>query len=264
MPEKKKPAARVSQTGPGDDLFGDLGGMPAAHRQLALAAFASSIIGLDSMASEVCRQVIAEQPYAALAWGMLLTLDPQNLPSGEAPASVAMYRRAFLNGGDSPAERTAALDVIEQLMRREPGNDYLRYRFAHACEEAGQFDRAIDMHLSLWERDGRYKAEAGNDAAYLIAEHQPEKLEQAASIIREVLEQSRNAASQPALFDTAGWIDHKRGAHDQALQKINSALLDLNRRPEVHRHVAAVYAALGNNSWRKYHLDQARVLEEKN
>lgn len=231
--------------------------MREAHRQLALALLAARL-DLTHMTQRICQQVIDAHPNAALAWGLFASVSDAAPVGSSTPKGLALYRQAISASQKQPDGAVQAVEIVEMLLQREPKNDAIRYLLAQMCEKSDRFDRAIELHLDLWNHLGPFKNQAGNDAAYLIAEHQPDRLDQAALIVQQILNEGE--FNRAYLLDTAGWIEHLQSKHEQALLHLNEALLDLKHMPDVHRHVAAGYQALGNRSWAGYHADQARLM----
>jgi Flp pilus assembly protein TadD len=59
------------------------------------------------------------------------------------------------------------------------------------------------------------------------------------------------------MLDTLGWVAYLRGRYAQALPPLRRAIEQRPTRTSVHHHLGAVYHALGQFGWARYHLEQA-------
>jgi tetratricopeptide (TPR) repeat protein len=133
----------------------------------------------------------------------------------------------------------------------------VRFTLAQALQKAGKVDEAIEQ-LRLLATDGPYRTASANDLAYLLAEHHPEKLDEAYALASEASKQRPEFAP---LQDTLGWIEHQRKNDVAAVKLLSEAVTRLRDVPEVHLHLGVVYKALGQEAWAGYHLDKAAESE---
>jgi cellulose synthase operon protein C len=143
---------------------------------------------------------------------------------------------------------------IQTLLEREPDNVHLMFYRTQWLQAANQPDAAIAALSELAKRESVYRIPAINDLAYLLAEHQPDRMDEAYRMATEAYEK---APRFHELADTVGWIAHLRGDDQKALRFLNQALATLGTRAEVHYHTGVVYAKLGNPAWSSYHLTEA-------
>lgn len=232
----------------------------AAYRKLAHAQFAWSA-DAPELAVAIVREVVKDRPKVAAAWALLALWSPDSvkdspvMPQGVAQMMQAMRDRAAGNPLDAAKQYKAILET-------EKNNDFVQFELAKAFEHTEEFDRAIEIHERLWLSGGPMKFSSGNDVAYLIAEHQPQRMDEAAAIARAVLEQTNPGPGQAPLLDTVGWIELKLGNKDAALKHLNEAVITLGGIPDVHLHVAEAYSAVGERQWAQYHRDQGRRMQE--
>ncbi len=151
-----------------------------------------------------------------------------------------------------------AATALRRIAESEPTNIHIRYRMATDLQSAGRFDEAIAVLEQIIKSTGPWQIPAKNDLAYLLAEH-TDQLERAYHLARQAYEA---APQSPELRDTLGWIEYRRDDPQTAYHHLSRAIAVLTQieaiRSPVHYHMGAVYKALGNARWAKYHLEQAR------
>jgi len=234
--------------------------MAEAARTCICAALCNTL-GMTRLANEFTRQALEKMPSFAVAQAMLIDglyqlgepIDPVLDMVRKNPGSeIATYVNGIDEALMGHPENTVS--SFEKLVSKEPGNFYLSYRLAEYYHRAKQFDKAITRLESISAKEGPFQMVASNDLAYLLAERVPARMDEAADLSKRSLEAT---PANPAVLDTAGWIEHLRGHEDQALNMLNRAVLGLRNRPEVHYHIALVYKALENPQWAHYHLEAA-------
>lgn len=235
--------------------------MMNAFRNLIVAT-AALRAGLPNLCENICGALVLQSPGLTPAYSLLAdslmaqdrdidqvkTLVLKNLPN----TSVALYASA--NSLYRQGNYTDAIAKLKTLLEREPTNIHATYELTTYQQKAGQIDDAILGLEKIWNGKTVYRIPAGNDLAYLIAEHKPDRLTEAGVIARQCLDaQPQNSP----LLDTVAWIEHKQGKDKEALAHIAQISKTLSSLPEIHFHQAEIYAALGNENWAKYHYEAA-------
>ncbi len=222
--------------------------------------------GLPRLGEELSQQVVQRDGSLAPALGVLAgALIVQGKPVAEVhqiarqklPGSMIF---AYLNLREHQLTRDfdAAVTVGRQLLQREPGNDHITYAMSQIEREKGLIQECIDRLDAIWSVPGPYQGAAGNDLAYMLAEHAPDRLGESYLIAGKVL---RVAPDSPALLDTMGWIELKKGNPQVAQNYFNRAVVGLPQHPEVHYHLALAYEQTGNRDWALMHLRRAKAGE---
>ncbi|NJL32033.1 MAG: tetratricopeptide repeat protein [Phycisphaerales bacterium] len=148
----------------------------------------------------------------------------------------------------------AAVPTLEKLLEREPENQHIRYTLAQTYTMAGKFDQAITILDKLHAIPGPHAGAVANDLAYLLAEHRPDRMDEAYNLAKGAVEKYGN---NPAILDTLGWVLHLRGKSQESLQPLGRAVAALPNVADVHYHIGSVYQKLGNTDWARYHLEEA-------
>ena len=219
-------------------------------------------VGLPQMAKEQAERVVGDMPAMLPAYGFLVQaqldlLEPIDGTLGLVHRNVPNSALgAYLAARASTKEKKweDAIKGYAELLEREPGNVHAEYHLTHALHRSGDFDGAMASLKKIVIGNGPYRALAGNDLAYLLAEHQPDGLEEAYAVAKQALAID---SGNPAIFDTIGWIEHKRGRNEIARTLLTRGVMGLGDMGDVHYHLGVVYQALGNVQWGKYHLVQA-------
>ncbi len=236
--------------------------MAKACKLLGLAQVAHEYCRLPHLAEELCKQAIQLQPGLSVAY----SLYTQALVALEKPTdnAFAQVRRAIPNSVLalflSARDKSQALDFegsaqdLQKLLEREPGNYHAHYNLTQVMQKAGQTDQAIASLQEFVKIDSPFQIAASNDLAYLLAENRPDSMDQAYQLASQSFEK---APTMTPLLDTIGWIEHLRGDNAKALAHLSRAIVGLSGIHEVHYHLGAVYLALDNPAWARYHLQEA-------
>lgn len=175
-------------------------------------------------------------------------LSAGQIPEGEAElrklvADQPGYEQGWLGlyslltaRGDGDGART----TLEQALAAVPQGNMLLWSKAGELERAQDFDGAIDIYESMYERDSNSPVVA-NNLASLLSSHRndAESLERAYVVARRL-----RGTQVPAFQDTYGWIAYQRGNYDEALAHLEPAARMLPNDPTVQYHLAMTYAAL--------------------
>jgi len=176
--------------------------------------------GKGDDAEQIYRDLLAEDAKSERVWIALFELS---LRKGDAAAATA---------------------VLDGAIAALPESALLNLRRAAILEQDGDIDGAIAIYDALYARDSNTPLLANNLASLLVSHR-----EDAASLARAELIARRLRGTQiPAFQDTYGWIAHRLGNHDEALRYLEPAAAALTTDAAVQYHLAATYAALGENA----------------
>lgn len=232
-----------------------------AARQLclSLAALQSGLPGLASHSAEV---VANKQPGLVIAYGLIAQgLDAQRKPMVPAvtqlrralPQSLlARYLAARADLIDGRA--TDAIPVLEELAAKQPGHVATLFDLSKAYEQADRTEDVVRILRQIIQTDSPQRIAAMNDLAYKLVKLNPQNIEEGSKLAQAAIAATPNS---PAVLDTLAYIEHLRGNDKQALDLLVRATPALKDRPELHYHLGLVYRKLGNQTWARYHLEEA-------
>jgi tetratricopeptide (TPR) repeat protein len=251
-----------------DDLLASLSGVTpdqdavaSAGRDLAVATVA--LEGrMPGLAEALCASAVDKAPGFLPAYALLAAASVQ---TGKGVAGTLQQVRSVAPASSLTLMLTAmsltlsgdhdgAIAALRELVSRHADNPHLSYQLAQEFNAAGQSAEAIEALRPIASGEGPYQLAAANDLAYLLARQGGDKLDEAVRLARGVL---RALPTSPAVLDTAGWVEHRRGRDEAALRLLSKAIPALSDVPEAHYHIGAVYHALGRDRWARYHLKQA-------
>ena len=174
--------------------------------------------------------------------------------TGDAERAEATYREllktqdnrseiwiALFRLYDSQGRTEVARDAIEQALADAPEDPTLQWIYAGIAEKAGEFDKAIGIYQSMYDRDSNNQIIA-NNLASLLADHRSDEdsLAKAFTIAKRL-----RGSDVPPFQDTYGWIAHLRGQSNEALSSLEPAAAGLPDDPMVQYHLAQVYLESG-------------------
>ena len=138
--------------------------------------------------------------------------------------------------GDTEAAQQALNEGLAVL----PEAPNLLWAKASDLERDGDFEGAIAVYESLYERNSRSPVIA-NNLASLISTYRDdaESLERAYAVARRL-----RGTEVPAFQDTYGWIAYRRGEYEDALEHLEPAAAALGQDALVQYHLGMTYAAL--------------------
>ncbi len=237
--------------------------MRNAFRQLAAARVASEA-RLAKMTADICQGVTNVVPsltpayslWAEALMGMNEPLEPlrARIASSLPNSTLALYFRS--QGANASRDYATAADAAGKIVAIEPDNQLLRYFHSQMLAAAGNYEEAIKELQLLYGQGGPLQLGVANDLGYLMAEHQPGKLDEAYAVAQTAWKMSER---MPALLDTMGWIEYRRGNTKEALAHLGKTIPYLANVPEVHYHIGLVYRDTGNVQWARYHLQRASM-----
>lgn len=166
-----------------------------------------------------------------------------------------LYRLQRLQRKDDAATRT-----LQDGLTQDPDNRDLLWLQATEFEVAGNIEGAIEIFERLYERDSSDLVIA-NNLASLIASYKtdPQSLERAWRVARRLRD-----TEIPALQDTYGWINFRRGDVEEALPYLEAAASALTSDPIVQFHLGQAYAALDQREAAMAQYQQTLSLAEDN
>ena len=131
---------------------------------------------------------------------------------------------------------------------------------AEILERDRDFDGAIAIYEDLYERNSDNIVIA-NNLASLISAHRDteESLTRAYTVARRL-----RGIEVPALQDTYGWIEYRRGNYEEALAHLEPAAEGLPNDPLVQYHLARTYLALEKTEDAKRTLERAVQIAGEN
>ena len=168
---------------------------------------------------------------AATIYRTLLTEDAKS-----ERVWTALFELSLRKGDAAGAEA-----VLTEAIAVLPDSAALNLRRAGALERRGDIDGAIAIYETLYARDSNTPLLANNLASLLVSHR-----DDAASLARaELIARRLRGTPVPAFQDTYGWIAYRLGNHDEALRYLKPAAIALPSDTSVQYHLAAAYAALG-------------------
>ena len=269
LPERAARAAALA-----DALCADI--PPAARAETAAALVAAASVvprgtpGVEGLALAWLERAQALDPAdlsATAAWLGIVLADriPAPDPAGfrEAVESVAppapvfrysipAWEASVLAGGEDAAAATNLLARARAAWEAEmPGEPVppgwhatLSVAF-DAIGDAAASRRALERGIDESGRDPTLL----NNLAYLLAER-GEELPRALDLVDEAL---AARPLEPAYLDTLGWILHRRGQHEDAIEAFHKALAGMKKPDEeIAAHVALAFEALGRKEEAAY------------
>jgi tetratricopeptide (TPR) repeat protein len=269
LPERAARAAALANA-----LCADVPPSARAETAAALVAAASVVPrgtpGVEGLALDWLERAQALDPAdlsATGAWLGIVLADalPAPDPAGfrEAVESVAppapvfrysipAWEAAMLADGEDAAAATNLLAraraAWEEARPGEPVPPGWHATLSVAFDSLGDADasrRALERGIGESGRDPTLL----NNLAYLLAER-GEELGRALDLVDEAL---AARPLEPAYLDTLGWILHRRGQHEDAIDAYHKALAGMKRPDEeIAAHVALAFEALGRREEADY------------
>ena len=226
-----------------------------------VGAFIALSSGLPQVGSALTESVIKEMPSLAPAHALYVkTLSMSSEPIDRAydairqiPNSLlSLYLKAHDQAQNGDFAESAS--TLKTVVDKASYNTMVQYELTQRYQQAGEIDQAINLLTAIVSEGGPYAAASRNDLAYLLAENQPHRIDEAYQFVQEAI--AAAPRSQP-LLDTLGWVEHLRGNDAEALRHLSKAVVGLSGLPEVHYHLGVVYKGLGQDAWARYHLKEA-------
>ena len=183
----------------------------------------ASVLGIDGQieqAAGILRALAAEYPRNERVWVTLYNL----------------YR--------SRGDLETATGILQEGQAALPDSAALKWALAGEAELAGDIPAAIAIYEDLYETNSGSLVIANNLASLISTYRQDDESLQRAFAIARRLRGTRVAP----FMDTYGWIAHRLGNHEEALEYLKPAADLLPDDPTVRFHLAEIYTALKRDS----------------
>lgn len=168
----------------------------------------------------ILKEVLAKEPKAEQGWLTLYRVHRSQGALAEATQVLADARAAL------------------------PDSANLKWAAAGEAESKGDIDSAIAIYEDLYAANSGSLVVANNLASLVSSYREDEEgLQRAFNIARRL-----RGTEVPAFQDTYGWIAHRSGNHEEALEYLEPAAKGLPNDPTVQYHLAKAYAALGQDA----------------
>lgn len=133
-----------------------------------------------------------------------------------------------------------ARSTLDAALVASPNAPNLLWAKATFLERANDIDGAIEIYSTMYERNSGVLVIANNLASLLATyKTDDDSLERAFTIARRL-----RGTEVPPFQDTYGWILHRRGASEEAIEYLEPAARALANDPIVQYHLASAYEAL--------------------
>lgn len=163
-------------------------------------------------------------------------------PAAEDPVRL-LYSLLISSGRPDDAKT-----LLDSALAAQPNSASLSFTKAGALEQAGDIDGAIAIYEKLYVQDSGSVVIANNLASLITTyRDDPESLERAFAIARRL-----RGSDVPALQDTYGWIQYRRGNLDEAVSYLEPAAKGLPDDPLTQFHLGMTYVGLNR-------MDEARA-----
>jgi len=137
------------------------------------------------------------------------------------------------------------------------GSALLQVGLAGLYEGLGRTDEAIAVYERALENSPDSRAAANNLAMLLVTyQADAEGLARAGELVS-VLE----GATEAAYLDTLGWVRHKQGDHEAALEHLRAAVDKAPDSAEMNFHLAMALLEAGDQAGARQHLEKALAKE---
>jgi tetratricopeptide (TPR) repeat protein len=199
---------------------------------LLLAGLYATIMNLPDKAEAIYRDQIAKRPTVAASYSAL----------------AALYNQQD--------RREDAEKIIDEGFKANPGSIQLAILRASLFEQRQDFEAAISIYETVYERN-KASPVIANNLASLLSEHRTdaESLEKAYAVAKRL-----RSSQSPAFQDTYGWLLYRRGEYERALAFLKPASEGLADNPLVQFHLGMTYAKLNQTADARTHLEKALQL----
>ena len=175
----------------------------------------------------------------------LLTEARRRFPG--AP-EMAYYLAIAQREAKHPQQAVATFEEAlheSELESGEMANARFYFDYGVTAEQAGLYDKAVDLFKKSIALDPPNAAEAYNYLGYMWADRN-EHLEEAADMIKRAVQIDPNNG---AYLDSLGWVEYRQGKFDQALADLLRASANMPRNdPVVFEHIGDTYLKLNRVS----------------
>jgi tetratricopeptide (TPR) repeat protein len=175
----------------------------------------------------------------------------------------------YLAIAQSEAKQTQqAVATFEEALHEaqiDEDNDIVNAKFyfnyGATAEQAGLYEKAVDLLRKSIALDPANSAEACNYLGYMLADRNM-NLDEAETMIKRALEMEPNNASY---LDSLGWVEFRKGKFDQALSNLLRAAKTADHDdPVIFEHIGDAYFRLNRTSEALEAWQKALALDPKN
>jgi tetratricopeptide (TPR) repeat protein len=174
-------------------------------------------------------------------------------PATRLEAEIAQAQ-LLANGG----EGEQALARIDDVLARCPGHPDVLYQKAVLLEKAGRTDAAI-AQLELLYRDRPQDSAISNALGFILTDHKRD-LSRAQRLINSAL---KSEPDNPAILDSLGWLQYRRGMPQAALPLLERAFR-LDQDGDIGAHWGEVLWALGDKTKARETWNRALMIDPDN
>ena len=183
----------------------------------------------------------------------LLQAKEDATPAARLEAEIAQAQ-LLSNGG----EGNQALARMDDALARFPGHPDVLYQKAILLEKAGRTDAAITQLEALF-RDRPQDSAISNALGFILADHNRE-LSRAERLINSAL---KAEPDNPAILDSLGWLQYRRGMPQAALPLLERAFR-LDQDGDIGAHWGEVLWALGDKTKARETWNRALLVDPDN
>jgi tetratricopeptide (TPR) repeat protein len=174
-------------------------------------------------------------------------------PATRLEAEIAQAQ-LLANGG----EGDQALARIDDVLARFPGHPDVLYQKAVLLEKAGRTDAAI-AQLEMLYRDRPQDSAISNALGFILTDHNRD-LSRAQRLINSAL---KSEPDNPAILDSLGWLQYRRGMLQAALPLLERAFR-LDQDGDIGAHWGEVLWALGDKTKARETWNRALMIDPDN
>ena len=207
---------------------------------------------LDGAARDRAATLLYKQGQRAQALQLLAPGDDASPPT-RLNAEIEQAQ-LLSNGG----EADQSLARIDDALARFPAHPDLLYQKAILLEKAGRTEAAISQLESLY-RDRPQDGAIANALGFLLADHNRE-LGRADRLITAAL---KGEPDNPAILDSMGWLDYRRGQSREALPLLERAFR-LAQDGDIGAHWGEVLWSMGDKAKAREAWSRALIADPDN
>lgn len=207
---------------------------------------------LDAAARDRAATLLYKQGQRKQALQLLKPTD-ESSPQSRLNAEI---QRAQLLSNNGEADQSLAR--IDDALARFPAHPDLLYQKAILLEKAGRTDAAVSQLESLY-RDRPQDGAIANALGFLLADHNRE-LGRAERLIGAAL---KTEPDNPAILDSMGWLEFRRGMARDALPLLERAFR-LAQDGDIGAHWGEVLWSLGEKSKAREAWSRALIADPDN
>jgi tetratricopeptide (TPR) repeat protein len=178
----------------------------------------------------------------------------------EQSANPATEVRVYLEEAlllDSKEQNQLAIELLDEGLRKFPGNTELLYTRGLSHEKVGRLDLLEQDMLSILKREPE-NADALNTLGYTLA-NRTDRYQEAYELIKQAIAIKPDNA---AIVDSMGWVLYRMGRHQESLKFLRRALA-LQFDTEIAAHLSEVLWVAGDRSGAESVLRHALEKEPK-